>query len=353
MSDESRIFWHNGDAEPPAATDTHTVLGASVEELSAASRRVSIRERFVASYRPIREWLDAHASRPGIALIALGDDALRAAAFLAMKPDLVSTAVIGRHSKADLRLTGDDTLSLRHAAVLLFPGGTQGRGCRYRLLDLRSATGFVDERGKRLRALEADGHAFVHLGRYVLLVLVTGGADAPWPEDPDASWERLPDRLYLDEVETEAKSKAWDEDSDRAWEAEDLPSMSRPATLLHSVAGPEKPVHELIDAGESARGELIVTSRRGAATVRLGQGAIEAGILLGRSRRCDAGLVLAERRISRVHLLIIEIAGVLYAIDTASSNGTFRDEDRERATRLEAGKPVSLGEAASVEWHPS
>ena len=25
--------------------------------------------------------------------------------------------------------------------------------------------------------------------------------DEPWPEDPEEAWDRIPDRLYLDEVE--------------------------------------------------------------------------------------------------------------------------------------------------------
>ena len=58
----------------------------------------------------------------------------------------------------------------------------------------------------------------------------------------------------------------------------------------------------------------------------------------------------ADRTISRVHLLIIEIAGVLYAIDTASSNGVFDHDARERTSRLEPGTSLSLGDVATVEW---
>lgn len=349
MDDESRIFWHNREAEPPTSANDKTVLGASVEELSAETAKLSLRELFIKHYGPIRDWLEAHSNRRGIALLAVSPESLRAAAFVAAKSDMLSTAVVGRHSKADLRL-GDKDLSLRHVALLLFPTDATGEGCRYRLLDLRSATAFVDERGKRLRALEADGPAFVHLGRYVLFVFVTGANVTPWPADAEEAWRSIPDRLYLDEVETDEKPREWEADSDRAWEAEALPALSQSPTLLHSKAGPEMPVHELLDEDEAAFGEMLVTSRRGAAKVLLGRGAVESGILLGRSRRCDAGRVLSERSISRVHLLIIEIAGVLYAIDTASSNGIFEHDDRERATRLEPGSPVSLSDVARVEW---
>jgi len=309
-----------------------------------------LREQFTKHYLQIREWLNTHSERPGVTLLAMSPDAVHGAAFLAAKPNNVSTAIIGRHSKADLRLKDDASLSLRHIALLLFPHPDDGRPCRYRLLDLRSATAFLDERGKRLRALEADGPAFVRVGHYALLVFATSGADEPWPEDPEAGWARIPSRLYLDEVETEKKSKEWEANSDKAWEVDALPSMSSSPTLVHNVAGPEMAVHELLDSNEAPSGELLITSSRGAATVILGHRAVQSGILLGRSRRCDAGKVLSDRAISRVHILIIEIAGVLYAIDTASSNGIFEDEARERATPLEPGSSISLSDVAIIEW---
>ncbi len=54
--------------------------------------------------------------------------------------------------------------------------------------------------------------------------------------------------------------------------------------------------------------------------------------------------------ISRVHLLIIEIAGNLFAIDTASYNGVWDDKEQERATPFEAEHILSLGEVAKVTW---
>lgn len=353
MSDESRIFWVNNDSDSgPRSRDEKTILGLSADALPSTTR-MPLKEQFTKHYPQIREWLTAHADRAGVTLLAMSADAVHGAAFLAAKPDLVSTAIIGRHSNADLRLKGDAGLSLRHVAVLLFPSQAAGRGCRYRLLDLRSATAFLDERGKRLRAAEADGPAFIRVGNYDLFVFATGGADEPWPEEPDAGWARIPARLYLDEVETEEKSREWEANSDKAWEVDDLPSIASSPTLVHNIAGPEMAVHELVDENEMPFGELLITSSRGSATVILGRRALQSGILLGRSRRCDAGKVLSDRAVSRVHLLIIEIAGVLYAIDTASSNGVFDDEARERVTRLEPGGSLSLSDVAIVEWRVS
>lgn len=354
MTDESRIFWINQRSDSaPESKNENTILGLSVDALPEVAAPLPLKEQFVKHYPQIHEWLAAHSSRSGVALVAMSAGAVHGAAFLAAKPDRVSTAIIGRHSKADLRLPDDASLSLRHVALLLFPRQSEGRGCRYRLLDLRSATAFLDERGKRLRALEADGPAFVRLGHYALLALATSGHDEPWPDDAEQAWNQIPDRLYLDEIETEEKSLEWEATRDKAWEVQALPAISRPPTLVHNVAGPKMAIHELVDPDETPIGELGITSPRGASTVILGRRALQSGILLGRSRRCDAGRVLSDRTLSRVHLLIIEVAGVVYAIDTASSNGVFDDEARERATRLEPGSSLTLSDVAKVEWRAS
>ena len=52
------------------------------------------------------------------------------------------------------------------------------------------------------------------------------------------------------------------------------------------------------------------------------------GVLLGRYPRCDNDRldpfnVLANPNISRVHVLLLEIDGAVYALDTASSNGMW------------------------------
>jgi hypothetical protein len=113
-------------------------------------------------------------------------------------------------------------------------------------------------------------------------------------------------------------------------------------------------VQMLVDEGEPPLGEIQITSSRGVATVVVGQAAARAGVLLGRSRRCDAGRVLSDRTISRVHLLIIEIAENLFAVDTASYNGVWGAEEQvcERATPLVLEQPLTLGDVATVEWRP-
>ncbi len=345
---ESRIFWLKDAPDAPAENEK-TVFLTSADPLPP-DPQLSIRELFSKHYEQIREWL-AGANRPGVALVVMDFHGVQGAAFLAAKEDVISTAIIGRHSQADLHLGGDPALSLRHLALLLYPRLSGGHGARYRLLDLRTATGFLDERGKRLRALEANGPAFVRCGRYSVLIFPATETEDSWPDDPEEAWMRIPDRLYLDEVETEERSKQWEDEHDRAWEVDALPKLKEPPTLVHHLAGPQMAVQELVDEGEPPLGEIRITSNRGVATIVVGQAAARAGVLLGRSRRCDAGRVLSDRSISRVHLLIIEIAGNLFAIDAASYNGVWGDKERERATLLELEHPLSLSDVATVEWH--
>jgi pSer/pThr/pTyr-binding forkhead associated (FHA) protein len=62
--------------------------------------------------------------------------------------------------------------------------------------------------------------------------------------------------------------------------------------------------------------------------------------------------MFADKSISRVHLLVIEIDGALYAIDTASKNGTWQGGLPVRSARLVPGAVLRLARHATVEWRP-
>ncbi len=207
-------------------------------------------------------WLSRN--RPGVALVAMDFDAVRGAAFLASKPDVVSTAVIGRHTKADLRLGKDPALSLRHLVLLLYPR-TSGRAWSLvtdcSICALQSASWMSEERDCELWKL--NGPAFVRCGRYPFCCFPRLKLVSSWPDDPEEAWKRIPDRLYLDEVETEERSREWEKEHDRAWEVDDLPRLKEPPTLVHHLAGPQMAVQELVDEGEPPLGEIRITSNRG------------------------------------------------------------------------------------------
>jgi hypothetical protein len=51
-----------------------------------------------------------------------------------------------------------------------------------------------------------------------------------------------------------------------------------------------------------------------------------------------------------VHLLLVEVGGALYAIDTASTNGTWVGPRQIRSARIQPGLCLSLARQATVEW---
>jgi hypothetical protein len=139
------------------------------------------------------------------------------------------------------------------------------------------------------------------------------------------------------------------------WQPAFVPDRVDPgsATLVPSFPGPVMASLDMVGS-DTPRGELVVTSPAGRASLRLGARAIEQGVLLGRYERCDtAGLpMFADHSISRVHLLVIQIDGALYAIDTASMNGTWQGGLSVRSAKLLPGTVLRLACHATVEWRP-
>jgi hypothetical protein len=95
----------------------------------------------------------------------------------------------------------------------------------------------------------------------------------------------------------------------------------------------------------------VVQSEDGQTSLPLGATAARRGVLLGRYERCDAaGLpVLSDAALSRVHLLLLELEGALYALDTASTNGSWAGAQRMRSARVEPGLRFALARRAFVE----
>ncbi len=125
-------------------------------------------------------------------------------------------------------------------------------------------------------------------------------------------------------------------------------------TVVRSQRGPARANSELVGADEQPLGALRVSARADTQTVVLGERALDAGILLGRYERCDThgASVLDDDNISRVHVLIIRIDDVVYAVDTASTNGTYLAcGDEVRIISLSGGTELILGDdLARMEW---
>jgi len=310
---------------------------------------------------------------PGVAVIAVDTTKLRVAGSMciAAKPGQVNAGIVGRHGQCDLFLEGDGALSLRHLVVLVDPltawdepgaGGPGSWEVRYRLIDLRTSSGFRDEAGRQLEAVTVEGPAFVYVGRYALFCFPTGDAGA-WPEDGAAAIKAMPERLYADERDAEpdrwrrgrhARGDHWAEGSNVQDVDGDL-RRSSVITRVTSVSGPARARIDELGAGDELLGTLEVQSKLGRDEVRVGSLCADRGLLLGRYSRCDtAGATsLSLEKISRVHLLVVRVGDELWAIDTASTNGMAASGSGVRVHRLQPGEELSLADGAgAVRWRP-
>ena len=369
--------------EPPEYDWENTRTLALMVETS--SPVASYRDAFIRNFRAIRAISD-RLVRPGVAVVAI--DAYRgsvAGSFVvAAKTGLANSAIIGRHDRSDLWLTHDESLSLRHLAVIVDPLAVGSTDVRFRVVDLRSRTGFRDERDRQLEAVVADGSVFVRCAGYILLVVRTEDV-ARWPESGREAWDQLPDRVFHDEREADLaragrllaedrrsarrsrRSRRRRPDSrrgrgrddagpDNGEDGDERNPWSR-MTAITLTSGPVRAsVDELLAPGEVPLGTLAVTSRRGARDLVIGRRAAESGILIGRYSRCDGEGMLDDcDPISRIHLLIIRVGKVLYAIDTASKNGTSSDDCADvRILPLGRGASIHMAKKmATVTWRPA
>jgi hypothetical protein len=304
LSDESRVFWLNQKPPPRGNEDTQFF-----SVLPFQMGRPSPLPHFLDVYDEARDFV-SQCPPPGLAIVAASAEGVQAKAFLTARPRGVNSAIVGRHSRAEVFLGRDASISLRHVGIVVHPSGPEDR-VRFRLLDLRTPCGFRDARGVARRAIESSAPYLAGCGDYALVFAPVTSPATEWPESPD-----------------------------RFADAFDGDILTNPETIERLRLGPD----------EDPLGELVVTSSHGAGAVAVSRRALSSGILLGRSDRCDGESLLVDPHISRVHLLIIEIGGRLYAIDTASKNGVFGKSSSERATLLETGTMLSLAGQATVEW---
>jgi hypothetical protein len=217
---------------------------------------------------------------------------------------------------------------------------------RFRVLDLRSSHPFEDAQGRLFEALEADGPIFLRAGAYTLFLLPRE-EDAPaWSGSPPEVWAALPQVAYLEEAGLPSEP-AEGEGVDR-WAGCD-PS----ATLVLRLPGPHLVPQDLLGYQEEPYGQLFVRSREGEMRLVLGRSAARRGLLLGRDERCDGSRrgVLSHGAISRVHVLVLEVGGKMYAVDAGSQNGIWLQSERVRLAPLGSGRTVSLaGRVAELEW---
>jgi len=354
----TRILWSRRQLERADASNDGTIvlgvgpgvqLGVRLGLHAGPPPDGTFAELFRAHHPAIRDLLDGR-REPGLALLVASPDGVEASGWFAAKDAAVNTLIVGRHTSADVFLPSDPRLSLRHLALVLHRNGG-GECAGFRVLSLRTPVPMMDEEGTPLEAVEARGPVLLECASLALLLFPTGGAAEAWPEDPQAAWSRIPQRVYVDKMPAEPRPDPARGVRVRA--AAPADEVATAATLVTTFAGPVFPSLAL-DKSDPPRGEILVSSAGGGVAVRLGARAARRGVLLGRYDRCDtAGLpVLSDPALSRVHLLVLELDGALWGIDTASLNGTWCAGNRVRAVRIEPGLRLSLAGRATVEWRP-
>lgn len=251
--------------------------------------------------------------------------------------------VVGRHTRADLVLRGDDAVSLRH---LLVTAWLDGERPALRVLDTGTEGRFLTEYEARVAAMRADGTCFLTVGSWNLMALYAE-PDTDWPEDGELAWERLPAREAVD------ASESWDRPPLRARAYPQLrlateTGQSSTSTQIIHLDDPEQLANMPPDS-PLAVGAIFLPDRR---SVRLSVRALTRGVLIGRYERCgvDLDLLRADESISRIHLCLVQDPTGLWAVDMASTNGSRADGARFRTHRLGRQAVLTLARSTRLRW---
>ena len=309
------------------------------------ARILTARDLFLAAYArfaPVCRAFD----EPGLAVIAVDEATGRPAGIvkLCARVQRPVAAIIGRHDRCDLYLHDREALSLRQLAVVVDPVKSWERGAtsiHYRVLDLRTSQPMVDEDGRPLRGIAAEGPAILRCAGYVLFMLVLGDP-SDWPDDAADAWAMLPERVYLDELANCA--------------AGSLPKIRRPKfdareTFITRTNGPRDTGMRLAQGDGVGTLEIFTPNRQ--LSIVVGADALNDGVLLGRYGRCDLTDAASEdHSLSRVHALLMKLDQRLLLIDTASSNGTFECGQPARVVVMEqdTGTELRLGKKTYLRW---
>lgn len=325
-----------------AATNTPT-LAMKAPRPVVPARISTARELFIGAYPKFAPQCRAF-EEPGLAVVAVDEATGQPAGIvkLCARVQRPVSAIIGRHDRCDLYLHTRDELSLRQLAVIVDPVKSWERGAtsiKYRVLDLRTSEPMVDEEGRPLRGIVAEGPAILRTAGFVLFMLVLGDP-SDWPADAADAWAMLPERVYLDELANCA--------------AGSFPKLRRPRvdarqTYITRTAGPRDTGMRLSTGDGVGTLEIYTPTRQ--LSILVGAQALRDGVLLGRYGRCDLTEAAGDdNSISRVHALLIQFEERLLLVDTASSNGTFEVGERVRVVELAANTELRLGKKTFLRW---
>ena len=328
---KSRIINLRDAVDKRALSNSATALHASPRVVQTpVAEALDFEDRFLRNFQVLREAV-LQTDLPGLTVVAIDDEGVAGSLHLQAKSGDINTATVGRHSHVDLVLRGDPTLSLRHLSLLVCPlhaGGDFG----FRVINLRSSVAFRDEHGHRMESVESRGPMMLACGR-VALYFFPSTAVVSWECEPEEVWKSLPRRLYQDSSLPGA-----------------LRDRHETVTRITVSPGP-LPLHRrLAESDEEALGVITIISQLGHAALVVGPRNTGRGVIFGRYDRCDNhGLhVLTSRSVSRVHVLLLDVEGTLYLVDTGSKHGLYQNERRVRCVPLRLGDRAMIGRSLAL-----
>jgi hypothetical protein len=318
-----------------------TCYGAQPHVVVSPQR--ALRTMFLGAYARFSD-LCREVDEPGLALLAVDESTGQAAGLVRLRarPGRHVAAIIGRHDACDLFLDRHAALALRHVAVVLDPVTSYQRGeanVRFRLLDLRTESGFSDEHCKSMRGLRAEGPAIMRIANHTIFVLPLGDA-TDWPQRAEDAWDMLPERVYFDEMTSSPEGSVT---------SMPLAHETR-RSFIYRTHGPRETGSVLVTRGDIA-GTLDVIGETRTGVLTIGEQALRDGILLGRYARCDGASLLEDPSMSRVHAMLIAVDDRLLIIDTASRNGIWATGGpAQRVITIAGNTEINLGKHTRIRW---
>jgi hypothetical protein len=296
-------------------------------------RALSAREAFIAAYGRLRDL--ARAPRGPAVLVAAVDTQGREPGSAIIEPG--HSLIVGRHTECGLRLP-DEFLALRHMVVHARLEAPHAAPIIH-LWDLHTGQPFLTEDGQPSVAVSSQGLLYAAVGPYALLFVPTRErAGLPWPARAEAAWSMFPPRQFTEphtHVARALPSRRLREDG-QAFKT----SVSREDRLLRLGEGGRS--HNPWGLVRLVHGEQAVE-------VPMSREHLEQGVLLGRYARCGIA-VETLTTLSRVHLMLIRLGEEVLAIDTASTNGTWRARRRIGTVTLGNLDALELGKHLQVQW---
>lgn len=322
---------HDDDARKPLGRATRVIA-------TAAEPKASFAATFKAIFRELKPIYDAFAKDGLLCVAAREDGTLAAYVHLPILSEQGAFGVIGRHECCALTLL-DEEISLRHALVRV---SRQGLGePRVRLIDLGSANTFRTEDGQACKSVLAEGPLFVHMLGYQLFLLPTGElAPSTWESTADATWAGFPERVYLDHRIPERMNKE---------QRRPAPGRGRRHTYMTLLPAAQH-LRARPGAGGHAVGTILLSAENTQIAHRVSAEDLERGVLIGRYERCQ--LAGASHSLSRVHLVLLLDGGDIWAVDTASLNGTVVDGQKISAIVLDREVELRLPSGMGMRWVP-